>query len=552
MIAMSVAEEDEESDCLDIDEDEPKSKIPRNQGTLPSNSNGRHHNSNTNISRLKSTKKYSHTSELWNSLDTIIKGSSESEVIGNNGERIKEELQSSIILAKPKENSKYLATLNPTIQLPSNLVDTISRLQRSLSKDTLPGVQIQSTIAPCSISLGPVKNFPQTPLLNGAQNVTSSATNNMRINWLQATPGLMVNSLHHGNDSQASMQSLQPQYQLNSNLHIPPHQLLTPPAVVNESLSAMPNSVLPSTISSSTALQSLTHPFQNNGYNLKDYLGSLNPVQTTCLTTSYNANERSSLEPLAIATQVKHSRTVAESKQSLSYSTSFKLNSEAPYSQNINRNISSINSSARNPQLQLTATTQNLSLLRNLGSPEKTSNCRTASQSVNPLTTTVVLTQRYSGELARTDWARSNQLILTSKDRRQIKTSVTILERQKNGSSWQPPLKLPVGNAWGWQVNGFVNMFESAIYINLHGPRNMARSFMLPFRNILATTKKSQVAINAKQDIWPPSDDMLALCEDVSRWELHMCINPNTDIKATIIDPWKKTYLLTIPGKLLA
>jgi len=24
------------------------------------------------------------------------------------------------------------------------------------------------------------------------------------------------------------------------------------------------------------------------------------------------------------------------------------------------------------------------------------------------------------------------------------------------------------------------------------------------------------------------------------------------DIKATIIDPWKKTYLLTIPGKLLA
>ena len=128
---------------------------------------------------------------------------------------------------------------------------------------------------------------------------------------------------------------------------------------------------------------------------------------------------------------------------------------------------------------------------------------------------------------------------------------MTILEKH-NGCPWQPPLKLPVGNAWGWQVNGFVNMFESAIYINLHGPRNMARSFMLPFKNILATTKKSQVAINAKQEIWPPSDDMLALCEDVSRWELHMCINPNTDIKATIIDPWKKTYLLTIPGKLLA
>ena len=142
--------------------------------------------------------------------------------------------------------------------------------------------------------------------------------------------------------------------------------------------------------------------------------------------------------------------------------------------------ISPIFPSQRNPPLHVTATTPNLSLLRNLGSQQSNSSGGQNFLNLNSQNNTILITQRYSNDVPRADWARNNQLILTSKDRRQIKTSVTILDKQSNGSPWQPPLKLPVGNAWGWQVNGFVNMFESAIYINLHGPRNMARSFMLP------------------------------------------------------------------------
>ena len=547
MTAITVADEDEESDCLDMDEDEPMSKIPRNQGSLPLNPNGIHHNStNSNNDRLQSNKNLSHTSELWNSLDTIIKVNGGPDVVDND-RKIMEELQSPILPVKPKENSKTLATSDPTKQ-PSNLVDTISRLQRSLCKDTLTGVPIQNAMVPSPISLSSVQSLNHTPVLNGAQKGISSTTNNMRINWLHATPRLMGSEIHPGNTSQASMQYAQPPLKLDNNLHLPvnAYQQLTPPATGNRSIVKC---VLPRSISS-TPLQSFPNSFQGSSYNIKDYLGSLIPVQTPFHTAHSNTNEKSCLEPLIMSTQVQRSGIVTENRQPLSLPTSYKLNSEAPYSQNINQNTSLITSSAKNSH-RLTAATQNLNLLNNL-SPSHTTNNISTSQRLNALTTTVVLTPRYSGDLSRTDWARSNQLILTSKDRRQIKTSVTILERQKNGSPWQPPLKLPIGNAWGWQVNGFVNMFESAIYINLHGPRNMARSFMLPFRNILATTKKSQVAINAKQDIWPPSDEMLALCEDVSRWELHMCINPNTDIKATIIDPWKKTYLLTIPGKLLA
>jgi hypothetical protein len=548
-MSMYVAGEAEESDCLDMDEEEPINKLARKQYNASTTSDAvDHNNSGATISRPKCNKKISHTPELWNSLDTIIKGNNAAEENGNIGNGMKVKWESASFTAKPKQNIMNITT-DDNNETPSNLVDTISRLQRSLSKNTLPTVQFHSSLTPPN-NINAVNNLSQNPLQNGSKNAATSNPNNIQLNWLQATPRMPGNSMHH-KEFENSMQALQPQYQLNGNSRIPlAHQQLTPPAVCNPSLSTS-NSLMQSTIPSSTVFPSLTSPFQNNTSTIKEFLGRLNPVETTNLTDMPNGTGGSRLETYTNNSQVQPSRTNG-CKSSSPYTTSYKLSPGTQYSQYVNQTIPPIIPSIRNPPLHFTATTQNLSLLRNLGPQQKTLSNYSNSSNTSTHAATVLLTPRYSNEVARSDWARSNQLILTSKDRRQIKTSVTILERQKDGSPWQPPLKLPVGNAWGWQVNGFVNMFESAIYINLHGPRNMARSFMLPFRNILATTKKSQVAINAKQDIWPPSDDMLGLCEDVSRWELHMCINPNTDIKATIIDPWKKTYLLTIPGKLLA
>ena len=140
-----------------------------------------------------------------------------------------------------------------------------------------------------------------------------------------------------------------------------------------------------------------------------------------------------------------------------------------------------------------------------------------------------------------------NRMLLQSNQRRQIKTSITSLGGSQPGVTWHPPKIVGIPQqVQGWQVEGFVNMSESAIYINLTGPSNVTRPFKLPFRHILETRKK----VDTNQDIWPPTDELLSTCEDVSCWELHMCIESN--IKATIIDPWKKTYLLTIPGNLIA
>jgi len=38
---------------------------------------------------------------------------------------------------------------------------------------------------------------------------------------------------------------------------------------------------------------------------------------------------------------------------------------------------------------------------------------------------------------------------------------------------------------------------------------------------------------------------------DITAWELHMVINSKI-IEMNIVDPWKKTYLVKIPGEALA
>ena len=528
---MVVADEEES------EEDEPISKISRKHENVEP-----HYNAN-GTSKPKSNKKISHTSELWNSLDTIMVGVGGT-ASNENGDQMKEKWASSEMTAELARNQKANERTNSNSEPLNNLDDTICRLQRSLSKSTLPDV-LPSPF-PSTVSLQPVTENPpiQSSMVSP---LTRPISNTLQPGYLHNKLQQPVNSTFYNLNSRNILQPTPLQYQLNTNQHSPItlHQHQTSQSVPNQSLSLRPQTFITSTIPSTGALRPL-HSFENTSSSIKDYLRTLNPIQTTCLNSTTNSNVAYGTESASMKTLVQTPSIM--NKQSLlscptSYST---INSSTGY-----RNMTPANIYLMKPESELAVTTKDTNLLQNLGVRQNIITQGSHGKAVPPQTA-VLLTTKYSTDVPRIDWARSNQLILSSKDKRKIKTSVTILERRNDGSAWQPPLKLPVGNAWGWQVNGFVNMFESAIYINLHGPRNMARSFMLPFRNILATTKKSQMAINAKQDIWPPSDDMLALCQDVSQWELHMCINPNTDIKATIIDPWKKTYLLTIPGKLLA
>ena len=72
------------------------------------------------------------------------------------------------------------------------------------------------------------------------------------------------------------------------------------------------------------------------------------------------------------------------------------------------------------------------------------------------------------------------------------------------------------------------------------------KSFKLPFQNIL-TTKGGK-----PEDVWPPSKADLSKCADIGDWAIDVMIYPVESIRATIVDPWKKAYLLAIPVNLLS
>ena len=90
-----------------------------------------------------------------------------------------------------------------------------------------------------------------------------------------------------------------------------------------------------------------------------------------------------------------------------------------------------------------------------------------------------------------------------------------------------------------WRAVASVDLQEGAMFIKVDGPMGIKKSFKLPFCNILAT----------KNHQWPPSKERLSLEPnlDLTRWELDVCVNPWADIRATIRDPWRKAYLMTIP-----
>merc|ERR1719188_2714552 len=101
MLSMSVAGDDE-LECLDVDEDEPVSKSARKTEKSCEN---------------VSNKAITHSSDQMKGMNSIIKGQNETH---------KRELtESSTIKAESIAIDK---------DTPNNLVDTISRLQRSLSK----------------------------------------------------------------------------------------------------------------------------------------------------------------------------------------------------------------------------------------------------------------------------------------------------------------------------------------------------------------------------------------------------------------------------------
>ena len=131
-----------------------------------------------------------------------------------------------------------------------------------------------------------------------------------------------------------------------------------------------------------------------------------------------------------------------------------------------------------------------------------------------------------------------NRLLLASDQKRPIKTSISVVTPA-------PGLAGPVPGQW--QLEGYVSMADGAIYIYLTRQDGSVstKSFFLPFRDILGKRRTDA------KEAWPPTDDQLAATEDITAWELHMVINSKI-IEMNIVDPWKKTYLVKIPGEALA
>ena len=136
-----------------------------------------------------------------------------------------------------------------------------------------------------------------------------------------------------------------------------------------------------------------------------------------------------------------------------------------------------------------------------------------------------------------------NKSILVSAIERPIYSAMLLIDR----STWHPPWRLPPQTQGQWQFRASVNMAKGEMYVRFDGPSR--RSFCLPFSNILGTNKRHVTADNV--GVWPPSDEMMDQCDDLSRWTISAAVDPYKDIKATVVDPWDKAYLLTIPVKLM-
>ena len=158
--------------------------------------------------------------------------------------------------------------------------------------------------------------------------------------------------------------------------------------------------------------------------------------------------------------------------------------------------------------------------------------------SIRPVTTPTVVTS--------TPRVILNKQILASNMERPILSTMMLIDR----SVWHPPYQPPMNHPYllqQWHLKGSVNVHKGEMYVRIDGPQGAKRSFCLQFRNILGTNKK---LYPNGWNIWPPSDEEMDKCEDLSRWTINASVDPYSDIKATVTDPWDKHYMLTIPVKL--
>ena len=143
-----------------------------------------------------------------------------------------------------------------------------------------------------------------------------------------------------------------------------------------------------------------------------------------------------------------------------------------------------------------------------------------------------------------------NKAILASDIERPILSTMVLIDR----SIWHPPCRLPNMTSEvnpEWHLKGSVNVAKGEMYVRFDCPFNSKRSFCLQFSNILGKSKRHQNGSGQNGSIWPPSEEMMDQCDDLSRWTISAGVDPYKDIKATVVDPWDKAYLLTIPVKLL-
>jgi hypothetical protein len=129
-----------------------------------------------------------------------------------------------------------------------------------------------------------------------------------------------------------------------------------------------------------------------------------------------------------------------------------------------------------------------------------------------------------------------NKSILATNSEQPIDSEMVLIDR----SVWHPPCVIGNFNDVRWNFKASVNMFKGELNARFEGPESMQRSFCVPLNNILKTKRRE----------WPPSDELLDKCQDLSRWTILASVDPNQDIKATITDPWDKEYMLTIHVRL--
>ena len=132
-----------------------------------------------------------------------------------------------------------------------------------------------------------------------------------------------------------------------------------------------------------------------------------------------------------------------------------------------------------------------------------------------------------------------------SSPNRPIPTRVQVM--RTDVPAWHPPSVLTSADSSEWSATACVNLEDAAMLIKVEGAASGARkSFKLPFQNILAT--------KGEESAWPPSKADVRRCPsgDLGDWSIDVLIHPSECVRATIVDPWKKAYLLAIPVNLLA